>query len=79
MKAKFADAVREYLAETNPIPAHVQRAANLANLDLYFGPLDGHDVAMDDPDYAPLVAAGVISGEERNVNRAERAIRRSAR
>lgn len=64
MKTKIADAIREYIAETNPIPAHVQRAANLANLDLYFGPLHGHDVAMDDPDYAPLVEAGIISGED---------------
>ena len=61
--AKYDDDVAAYLREQYPMPAGVQRAANLASLDLYFGPLSGHDVPGDDPDYAPLVAAGVISGE----------------
>jgi hypothetical protein len=56
-------AIAAYIGEKHPMPQGVQRAANLATFDLYYGPLSGHDVSSDDPDYAPLVAAGVISGE----------------
>ena len=63
MKDACDKAVAEYIRENHPMPQGVQRAANLATFDLYYGPLSGHDVSSDDPDYAPLVAAGVISGE----------------